>query len=84
MPPRQDTECQRCLHSVIWAICPKNTFSGVNRVRFGMTLAVADYNMSFLDSHIFLPALGCRLTSATTCLAQKRDSKCIKRSETAH
>ncbi|GFO36110.1 hypothetical protein PoB_006261500 [Plakobranchus ocellatus] len=72
------------LHSVIWAKCPKNTFSGLIRDRFGMTLAVAEYIMDSLDSHIFLPALGCRLTSATTCLTQKRDFKRIKSAETAH
>ena len=53
------------LHSVIWAKCPKHTFAGYNRVCFGATLAVGEYNMGSSACHLFHPAVGCPLTSAT-------------------
>ncbi|RUS69872.1 hypothetical protein EGW08_022368 [Elysia chlorotica] len=44
------------LHSVIWAKCPKHTFSGLNRVKIGVTLAAGEFNMGSLGSHLFFPS----------------------------
>ncbi|GFR62819.1 hypothetical protein ElyMa_000139900 [Elysia marginata] len=41
------------LHSVIWAKCPKHIFSGLQRVKIGVTVAVGEYNMGSLGSHFF-------------------------------
>ncbi|GFN80463.1 hypothetical protein PoB_000696900 [Plakobranchus ocellatus] len=57
---------------------PKGYFFRIELVSIWHAQAVAEYNMGSLGSHIFLPASGCRLTSATTCLGQKRYSKRIK------
>ncbi|RUS88033.1 hypothetical protein EGW08_004199 [Elysia chlorotica] len=72
------------LHSVIWAKCPKHTFSGLNRVKIGVTLAAGEFNMGSLGSHLFFPAVGCPLTSATTSLGKKRDATRIRKAEIAH
>ncbi|GFO45621.1 hypothetical protein PoB_007212600 [Plakobranchus ocellatus] len=59
----------------------KHALEGLNRVRFGITLAVAEYNMGSLDNHS---------TRLQTYLShnlsgpKKRDSRRIKRAETAH
>ncbi|GFO44193.1 hypothetical protein PoB_007069800 [Plakobranchus ocellatus] len=76
--------CNESLHSVIWDKCPKHTFSGLKRVSFGVTLAVGEYNMGSSASHLFFPAVGCIVTSATTSLGHKRDTERIKRAEKAH
>ncbi|GFN95548.1 hypothetical protein PoB_002205400 [Plakobranchus ocellatus] len=76
--------CNESLHSVIWAKCPKHTFSGLKRVSFGVTLAVGEYKMGSSASHLFFPAVGCIVTSATTFLGHKRDTERIKRAEKAH
>ncbi|GFR82598.1 hypothetical protein ElyMa_005956200 [Elysia marginata] len=72
------------LHSVIWAKCPKHTFSGLQRIKIGVTVAVGEYNMGSLGSHFFFPAVGCALTTATTSLGQKRDKRRIYKAEIAH
>ncbi|GFO12918.1 hypothetical protein PoB_003942300 [Plakobranchus ocellatus] len=54
------------------------------RVTLGVTLAVTKNNMGSSGSHLFFPAVGCRLASANTFLGQRRDQKWIQKAEIAH
>ncbi|GFN82063.1 hypothetical protein PoB_000856900 [Plakobranchus ocellatus] len=51
---------------------------------FEVTVAVAEYNMGSSGRHLFFPAVGCALSSATTSLGQERDKTRIRKAEAVH
>ncbi|GFO41644.1 hypothetical protein PoB_006814900 [Plakobranchus ocellatus] len=60
-----------------------STSSLESTVTFGVMVAVGENNIGSLGSHLFFPAVGCELTSATISLGQKKNKTRIKKAEAA-
>ncbi|GFN89754.1 hypothetical protein PoB_001626000 [Plakobranchus ocellatus] len=84
LPPGQNSELQRVSAQCDLDLMPKTHLFRFEQGNIWCHMAVAEYNMGSCGSRLFFPAVGCRLTSATTSLGQRRDQKRMKNAEIAH